>query len=319
MYKHYRKPADTKGLRLILEQYMRYGYLQSNFLGELLADQIGKKYLVRKQWAMREKFGLLFRPREQLACENSHYSFYIHGLTERGKELAKELGVNPPIVANITRRDPDESRGEYKETDVETRNFWHAIGISNTLASIEIGAKKHGIRFISEGEIRQRFIEKHGRDVDFDIPFDTTHNGERVTGKRKRDFLFGLTYENGLSSFFLGENERDNPIDNPDLSRDGSSWLGKDIGYRDILKRKAYQEHLGVPNLRVLVTTKSKSKSHHQMELSKSLGETNYFMFKDIPDQKSTGKSPKPYPEILTEPWLRAGYEPIEIYRKSQQ
>lgn len=316
MYKHYRKPADTQLTKDILEQYLKYGYLQSNFLYALLDGKVGKKYIVRKQYAMREKFGLLFQPREQFACENSHYAFRIHGLTEKGKELAKELGVNPPIVANITRRDPDEARGEFKETDVETKNFWHAMGIINTLASIEIGTKQNGIRFISEGEIRQRFYEQHGRDIDFDVPFDTEYNGERITGKRKRDFLFGLTYEDGLSSFFLGENERDNPVDNPDLSRDGSSWLGKDIAYRDIIKKKAYQDHLGVPNLKILITTKNESKSIHQMELSKKNGGASYFLFKEIPDQKSTGKSPAPFPEILTNLWQRAGYEPIAIYTK---
>lgn len=316
MYKHYRNPSDTQLTKDILEQYLKYGYLQSNFLYKLMEGKAGKTYIVRKQYDMYKKYGLLFRPREQVNCENSHYAFKIHALTDRGKELAKELGVNSPIVANITRRDPDEARGEYKETDVETKNFWHAMGIINTLASIEIGTIQHGIRFISEGEIRQRFQEKHGRDIDFDVPFDTVYNGERITGNRKRDFLFGLTYEDGLSSFFLGENERDNPVDNPDLSRDGSSWLGKDIAYRDIIKKKAYQDHLGVPNLKILVTTKTESKSQHQMELSKRNGEASYFLFKEIPDQKSTGKSPIPFPEILTNLWRRAGYEPIALYTK---
>ena len=105
-------------------------------------------------------------------------------------------------------------------------------------------------------------------------------------------------------------------MDNPDLSRDGSSWLGKDIAYRDIIKKKAYQDHLGVPNLKILVTTKSKNKSYHQMELSKKNGGASYFLFKEIPDQKSTGKSPIPFTEILTEPWQRAGYEPIALYSK---
>ncbi|MER0170367.1 MAG: hypothetical protein DU489_07135 [Nitrosomonas sp.] len=318
MFKHYRHTSDTQITRDILELYLKYGYLQSNFLYALMDGKVGKKYIVRKQYAMREKYGLLFRPREQYNCENSHYAFFIHGLTERGRELAKELGVNPPIIANITRRDPDETRGEFSETDVETKNFWHAMGIINTLASFEIGARQHGITFISEGEIRERFKQTNGRDVDFDVPFTTTYNGQIVTGKRKRDFLFGLTYRDGLSSFFVGENERDNPVDNPDLSRDGSSWLGKDIAYRDIIKKKTYQEHLGVPNLRVLVTTKSESKSNHQRELSKKIGETNYFLFKAIPDQKSTGKSPAPFPEILTDLWQRASNEPIAIYRKSQ-
>jgi len=318
MYKHYRKPTNTKLLRDILEQYMKYGYLQSNFLSELLGDNVGKKYIVRKQRVMREKFGLIYRPRKQFECENSHYAFYIHALTKRGKDLAKELGINPPIVASITLREPEEDRGEFTETDIENGNFWHAMGIVNTLASFEIGAKKHAIRFISEGEIRKRFKETKGTEIDFDIPFDAVYNGDRVTGKRKRDFICGFTYTNGLSSFFLGENERDNPVDNPDLSRDGSSWLGKDIAYREIFKNKTYQSFLGVPNLKMLVTTKNKTKSHHQMELTETNGGTKHFMFKEIPDQKYTGKSPTPFPEILTEPWKRAGFDPVAIYTEPQ-
>ena len=318
MYKHYREPSDTQLVKDILEQYRKYGYLQSNFLCQLLDGKVGSKYIVRKQKAMREKYGLIFRPREQHNCKNSEYAFYIHALTERGKDLAKELGVNPPIVASITRRDPEEARGESSVEDVETRNFWHAMGIINTLASVEIGAREHGITFISEGEIKERCRQKYGREIDFDLSFKTSYKGEPFEGKRKRDFLFGLTYEDGLSSFFLGENERDNPIDNPDLSRDGSSWLGKDLAYRDIIKKKTY-EQLAVTNLQVLVTTKSDSKSQHQRELSERIGKTKYFLFKAIPDQKYTGKSPKPFPEILTDLWQRPGYEPKALYTKPQQ
>lgn len=319
MYKHYREPSDTQLVKDILEQYRKYGYLQSNFLCQLLDGKVGSKYIVRKQKAMREKYGLIFRPREQHNCKNSEYAFYIHALTERGKDLAKELGVNPPIVASITRRDPDENRGEASEKDVETKNFWHAMGIINTLASFEIAAKKHGITFISEGEIRERYKLANGRDIDLDIPFETIYNGQIVTGKRKPDFLCGFTYEDGLSSFFIGEYERDNPIDDEDLSRKGSSWLGKDIGYRAIIKNKTYQTYLGVPNVRILSTTTTDTKARNKMIFSQGRGDTKYFMFKAIPDQKSSGKSPAPFPEILTDLWQRAGHEPIAIYRKPQQ
>lgn len=319
MYKHYQKPSDTQLTKDILEQYSKYVYLQSSFLYKLMEGKAGGTYVVRKQREMFDKYGLLLRPREQYNCEKSHCAFKIHALTDRGKDLARELGLKPPIVANITRRDPDENRGEYTETDVETRNFWHAMGIINTLASFELAAKKHGIKFISEGEIRERYKVANGREIDLDIPFETIYNGQIVTGKRKPDFLCGFTYEDGLSSFFIGEYERDNPVDNPDLSRDGSSWLGKDIAYRSILKNKTYQKHLGLPNLRVLVTTKSEDKSLHQKQLSERIGATKNFLFKAIPDQKYNGKSPKPFPEILTNLWQRPGYEPKALYTKPQQ
>ena len=204
MYKHYREPSDTQLVKDILEQYRKYGYLQSNFLCQLLDGKVGSKYIVRKQKAMREKYGLIFRPREQHNCKNSEYAFYIHALTERGKDLAKELDVNPPIVASITRRDPEEARGESSVEDVETRNFWHAMGIINTLASVEIGAREHGITFISEGEIRERCRQKYGREIDFDLSFKTSYKGEPFEGKRKCDFLFGLTSTIHLAASLAG-------------------------------------------------------------------------------------------------------------------
>lgn len=319
MYIHYRKPPDTQLLRDILEEYVKYGYLQSNFLYALMEGKAGRTYVIRKQQAMREKYGLLFRPKEQTTADDNHYAFQIHALTDRGKDLVKKLDINPPIVASIKRRGPDEKRGEEVETDVKDQDFWHAVGISNTLVSIELATRRHGIKFISEGEIKESYKKETGRDINFYLPFNIVHNGQPISSSRRGDFLFGLTYEDGLTSYFLGEHERENSVYNPKLTRDRSSWEGKDVAYRDILNKKTYKDHLGIPNLHILVTAKTEYKSQQQRELSESLGKNKYFLFTHVPDQYTTGKSPVPYPEILTNLWQRPGCEPIAIYTKPQQ
>jgi hypothetical protein len=311
------KVNETELTNAIVELLLEYRYLQSNFLYALLKAR-GKKFgarYCRSKLLRMERQGLVYRPEDQEYVRNSHCAFLIYGLDEKGKAYAKERNITPHPISRIYRRKPDEKAGELDNASAKTRNFWHAMGIVNKLASIEIGARKHGLTFIPEGKIRADYYEKFGKYADIELPFDTWYKNQAYTGTLKSDYMFGLQYPDGLTSYFVGEVEFGNPIDNQSLSRNGSSWLGKLLGYMDIVHKKAYKERLGVNNLWVLVDAENSTKSQHQKELTEQLfGKSKVFYFQTIPNQRETHKSPQPFPELLTTPAKRAGMEPSPIY-----
>ena len=89
-----------------------------------------------------------------------------------------------------------------------------------------------------------------------------------------------------------------------------SSYLGKIAAYRDILARRVHKTVLGIPNLIVLTITTSESRV---VDIVRSIeggaGDSAPFLFKTA----IAAILRQPAPQLLSEPWLRAGLPALRI------
>lgn len=87
-----------------------------------------------------------------------------------------------------------------------------------------------------------------------------------------------------------------------------TSYLGKLAGYRQIVEGHVHKTHWGVPNLFVLTLTVSTARV---AEIVGKLGTEGcpVFLFKAVDETALV----RPVPQLLREPWTRAGLPPLSI------
>jgi hypothetical protein len=126
------------------------------------------------------------------------------------------------------------------------------------------------------------------------------------------DGLFGIEYSTGEKRayrFFALEADRGTmPVTRSGAGQ--TSYLGKLAAYRDIFSRRTYMTHLGIPNLLILTLTNSAPRMYEIIRrLADQSGEHAAFLFKAISATDLT----RPTPQLLVEPWQRAGLPSIRI------
>jgi len=200
--------------------------------------------------------------------------------------------------------------------------------ICDTLASIELGVSvAPNIRFVSWREIISKApaLTRHcdnpfGIPVNISYTYPRTGNTHHIKFKLIPDGLFGLEYTTGSEKsyrFFALEAERKNRVWCSNLKQ--TSWLKKTLAYRDITARKTYTSHFGLPNLMVVVVTPTEHKIKTMidevvMEVTEDRG-SNMFLFRRIPTIGYAFKAPRPMPELLIDPWKRAGKPDFYLHR----
>ena len=91
---------------------------------------------------------------------------------------------------------------------------------------------------------------------------------------------------------------------------DKTSYLGKIAAYREIMAHHIPKTHLGLPNLLVLTVTTSGARVQEIMDrLQDRPTESAAFLFKALAAPGLT----TPIPQLLSDPWQRAGYPPLRI------
>lgn len=264
----------------ILALLSRFRYLRRHFISDILGRP--PQRLTRR---LRELYdsGFVDRPISQWEAFNARYSSVVYEVTRKGLSLLDEI---PPQI-----------------TSVKGNQYKHDIIVCDTMASLYLGAKKAGDTFVTYPEIFAR-----AKAATFKIPCV-------VEGKQTHiipDGLFGVKYKDGTYSFFALEVERGNSITSKNPYR---AFQKKVVGYRDIIRRRTY-EQLGIPNLRVLVVTRSEARIRSMCELISSFAEkSNLFLFHSVPTQDFCLEEPKPFPELYTDLWSRAGLESINIVK----
>jgi hypothetical protein len=288
---------DTQEKRDILELLAQYKYLRSSSLHTLLP----KRHDIGLRKTLRVLFdeGMILKPREARRGYNNLYCPDIYMLAPKGEQYLLERGKDPLSITRIYRH----------EKNGPVKNFSHAMMTCDTLASIHAGANKAGVEFIPWSTIVARCDHINP----MKLPCHLVHEGQVRDTWIVPDGLFGLRYPNGQVSFFVLESEHYNPIEPKTLDR--ASYLKKLIAYRDIHRTGVYKHQLKIPNMRVLVTAPTKTKVENMMALTLRLaGQTNLFLFHDIPVQEELMKAPPPFPELFTAEWKRAGLEPTVLF-----
>jgi hypothetical protein len=124
--------------------------------------------------------------------------------------------------------------------------------------------------------------------------------------------MFGLEYTYGGTKayrFFALEADRGTmPIGRTNPNQ--TSYLGKIAAYREVIAHRAHKTHLGLPNLLVLTLTTGEARMADIMgRLGGQTGDSPAFLFKSV----DAFSLKTPSPQLLLEPWQRAGFAPLRI------
>lgn len=276
----------------IFRALARYRYLPSTYIHAFAGGASETRFKERLGDLFHE--GYLNRPNQQWQFAGALYQPAVYESGEGARRI---------------RCDHDD--GEYGACTFLASNahrqFAHSLMICELLASLELAVRSHpNLRFIGWPEILARAPEgTRASATPFRIPLPS---GESLAP----DGIFGLEYANaGKKSyrFFALEADRGTmPVARSNTHQ--SSYLGKVAAYRDLLAHRTYKTALGVPNLLVLTVTTSESRMTEIMRrMEGDGGRSAAFLFKTAapPDLRL------PMPQLLSEPWARAGHPPLRI------
>ena len=308
-------PVIGKGdidLFLLLQDFP---YLSLPFIGELLGR---KKHVRIENGEPRERYetlsdrlarlrhdgGYLRCPIESWPRQGAKKRHAVYALTTKGKLALKECGL-------------------YLPTYRLGNDFAHAFGSCVVPASFKLGVLANAqLRFIDAKE-----IIAHGacpamtRDAQepFSIPVSFTHNRHTIETTKEHDWApFGIGYKHDKGErkiFFPGiEFDRDSePLEASDMAR---SSLTRHLLMILALLDGGYKRQFGLPAVFVPIVTIGEVRMRSIMKLLLKLTDgkgSKHILFKHIPDFASYENFPPATGHMLTEPWERAGYEPLDI------
>ena len=268
---------------------IRYRYLRSTYLHAFVGGASDTRFKERLGDLFHE--GYLDRPAQQWEYADARCRPAVHEIGKGGLNALRAcgFGLEGNSAASAT---------------TAHRQFLHALMICEALASIELAARDHAaLRFIPWPEILARASEQT-RASTAPLRLPAPSGGYLVP-----DGVFGLEYRDGDAKsyrFFALEADRGTmPVSR---SKPGqTSYLGKLAAYGELIREQVHKARWGVPNLLVLSLTTSAARA---AGIVAKLGTGSpAFLFKAAEGTAMT----KPTPELLLEPWQRAGLPPLSI------
>jgi hypothetical protein len=247
----------------------------------------------------------LNRPHQQRQSATANYRRLVYELDERGSRILHDRGL--PVLP----------RGYH-------RNFSHELLVCRIMASIEIGIRAdRSLRLISWPEIQAspstpqstRNAPRPER-----IPVSFRLHGEACQIEVAADgFPFGIQRNiNGKPTYlFFPGIEADcgtEPVDTNAVDR--SSIYRKFAAYIAITEQSIHRSHFGFPNLFVPIITTTPARMQSMKRLLEKVTDSRgskMFLFKLFPAFTSFERPPGPGGHMLTEPWQRVGFEPLNL------
>jgi hypothetical protein len=288
----------------IFKLLTRYRYLSSVYIHAFVGGSMSA--LSRRLNYLSRKPNLyLARPHQQREAADANYRHLIYELDERGSRALKERGLSFLPKSNH-------------------RNFAHELMVAQVTASFELGTRERThVRLIAWPEIlasaktpeatRQSptaasipvTFSGHGEQHSVHVNADARPFGlERVIdGSRTYLFFPGIEADCGTEPIEAGGFER-------------SSIAKKFAAYIAIAEQGIHRSHFGFPNFFVPFIAPTKVRLESMMTLLQRFTGgrgSKMFLFKTFPVFSSVEKSPKAGGHMLTEPWLRAGFEPFDL------
>ncbi len=268
-----------------------YRYLPSTYIHAFVGGASETRFKERLGDLFHE--GFLDRPERQWELPNARYVPAVYELGGRARRVLEEryqLAAEPRTFLSA----------------LAHRQFSHSLLICACLASFDLATReRRDLRFIAWPEILARAPEATQAST---MPFHIPLPG----GALIPDGLFGLEYRSGGGSayrFFALEIDRGTmPIARSKAGQ--TSYLGKIAAYRDLAAQGLHKSHWGISSLFVLTLTTGEVRAKEILRRLKGRPENSpAFLFKAI----GGGATHKPQPELLIEPWERAGLSPLRI------
>jgi hypothetical protein len=192
------------------------------------------------------------------------------------------------------------------------KNYQHEFMASCTAASTEIAVRDdQHLEWIS-----QDAVLKNSPTQSLKVPCSISRNGITSTRSLIPDGLFGIKYPGPKFRVFAIEDDRSNePWTRANL--DETSYLAKFLRYREVIEGGTYKEHYGIKS-GMLVLNIMVSARHAQNVMDNIMKETDgrgcpYMLFKSVPCFANRITVPPVMRELVTTPWVRAGFPPINI------
>jgi len=270
----------------------RYRYLRSTYIHAFVGGASEKRFKERIGDLFHE--GYIDRPEQQWEYARARY---LPAVYESGAGATRALHE-----AGIAIDDPRTFLAATAH-----RQFHHSLMICEVLASLDVAVRADPhLRIIAWPQILARAPEKtRASTTPFRVPVPSG-------GYLVPDGLFGLEYAHGGTKsyrFFALEADRGTmPVvrTNPNQT----SYLGKIEAYREIIAQRVHKTHLGLPNLLVLTLTTGEARMADIIgRLGDQAGDHPVFLFKAVDASSLT----TPAPQLLLEPWQRAGCPPLRI------
>lgn len=267
----------------------RYRYLRSTYLYAFVGGASETRFKERLGDLFHE--GYLDRPAQQWDYANARCKPVVHELGAGAARILRDYGADGARTCCLER--------------AAHRQFRHSLLICEALASIELGARACGLRFIPWPEMLARAPEAtRATTRPFALPMPSG-------GYVVPDGAFGIEYRSGDASayrFFALEADRGTmPLAR---TRQGqTSYTAKLAAYQDAIGGRAHKAHWGVPNLLVLTLTTSESRLAAMLARTDKDRSSPAFLFKAAEESALV----RPMPELFTAPWERIGAPPLHI------
>lgn len=205
--------------------------------------------------------------------------------------------------------------------------FAHDLIACRVEASLQIGAAKHGLRFIPWAEIlqSQRFPRETAEAskpwLIPDVPVGTDKKGATLTKDVEADTMpFGISrmVANQEIFFFTRGIEADGNTEPwRRYSSEGSSLYDKLVADLELIERRTCEKRFGFPNCYMLYVFCERDRMHRIIEEFKNLTNGNgsrFILFNYFPRFNSKYDTwPKPTGHMLTEDWQRVGGPPFNF------
>jgi hypothetical protein len=288
-----------------------FGVLSNEMLHALVCAERHQRLTTDRMFLLKNPPNdYVVQPKGQENSKSANYTSLSYEISTRGVETLVDSGVIAFADFVLWRK----LQANYKPL-----HFDHDFATGYILASIELGARQAGLRFISSLEILSRQkcpAETREAPNPFAIPYESAGEQRYLIP----DALFGVEYPNGACFFALEtdmgtEQHRDNDMKNATIIR-------KFRGYREILRRETFKARFGLPTPQILTVTPSVVRMHNMLMTVERLADlepnwpTKRFQFKAVPElaRRSRPQLP-PTGHLLTEPWHRVQAPSCDISR----
>lgn len=302
--------VDVNRRDIAIKQLLRrYKYLDTRQVWALLPDDVrGNSYThFQKRLMKLTDWGLIKRTLDDYQPRNIVY--LGHEIYEDG-EKGSEYGLYEESITGL-------AAGHGLQLS-------HALMICSALCSLELGARKAGLRFITWPEIFAK-APKETREAKDPLPFRVDVTYKPLTGTKSEPvtwrpdsppfgFGYGLNPEGKeLAIFGVLEAERTNKVTRTTIKQ--TSFLKKYLCYREVKNRGLYHKQYGLPHLYVFVVAPSALHIQNMKAAVRDVSPTgdSKILFQRIPIFGSKYETIPPMPELVTTAWERAGHEPLDI------
>lgn len=295
---------------VIFELLERYRYLRSTYIHAFVGGASETRFKERLGDLYHEG-GYLNRPGQQWETAHARYLPVVHENSERARDVLAAHGRLPGCGPHM----PYGATGGGKQ-------FLHSLMICEVLASIELETKERAdLRFVAWPEILARAPEATASSRHpLRIPVAEPRSGRfgragARDGHVIPDAVFGLEYGAGGKKayrFFALEADRGTmPVVR--CSSLQSSLLAKIRLYSGLMSSGGVRAHLGLPNLLVLVVTRSDARLRHVMTaMGEEMESRQALLFKSVGAVEGAVGQGRPL-RLLDQPWMRAGLPPLNI------